>query len=117
MLGFERKTIDFFLIRIILAVGLTLVMPPSTSNAEPLVLQNNLRDNISAPETARQNVSRSTTFLYNKNGDLVLRHSDIILTMACNPTDIIIELPDRNRLMQPSGGFISGIRVTLSLLF
>ena len=118
MSGFERKTLGSFLNRLIPVVALALCMAPSAVNAEPLLLLYNEWGRYPVPEAARPAVKRPVDVGLNDNGDLVIRNSDVSLTMAYSPPTDVIEPRERIRVAQrmdtPS---ISGISLKVSFPF
>lgn len=115
---FERKTIGSFLKQLIPVIALVFFIAPSAINAAPLLLLHNAGGNHSVPETAQQAVKGPVDICLNENGDLVIRRSDVSLTMAYSPPNEIIEPQERIRIVQrqdcPS---ISGISLKISFLF
>ena len=119
MSEFERRTIGSFIKLLIPVVALALFMVPSATNAEPLLL---LHDTVvgshPGPDAARQSVKRPVNIGINENGDLVIRRSKFLLTVAPSPPKDFIEPQGRIRIAQrldyPSG---SGISLTVCFPF
>lgn len=115
----EMRTIGSCIKKLISVLALTLCIAPSASAAESLLLLlHNEADNNFVPEIVRQTVKRPVDFSLNENGDLVMRHRDISLTLAYSPPNDVIEPQEQLRIAQrqdcPS---ISGISLKISFLF
>jgi len=118
MSRFERIATGSFLKKLIPVVALALFMAPSVTNAELLLQTHDVWGSHPAPETSRQTVRRPVDICLNENGDLVIRRSDVWLTVAYAPPNYVIEPQERLRIAQrldfPS---LSGIILKLSLQF
>jgi hypothetical protein len=114
MSGFEKRTIGSFIKQLISVAAVFLFMAPSVTNAEPLLLL--LNDPV--PEAALQTVKRPVVFCLNENGDLVIRCSDVTLTLAYSPPNDFIEPQERIRIAQrQDNSSISGISLKFSFPF
>lgn len=118
MFGFEIKTTYSLFKQLLSVVVLTLMMIPSVSHAEPLLLLHAEIERFHASEHVRLAAKRPVDIFLNENGDLVIRRRDVSMTMAYSPPNEIIEPQERIRIAQrqdcPS---ISGISLKISLLF
>ncbi len=116
MSGFARRIICSF--PMISAVMLATFIAPSSANAELLLQLHDAWATPPVPEVSRQTVKRQTDISLNENGDLMIRRSEVSLTMAYNPPNEIIDPKERLRIAQrldcPT---ISGISLKLSLPF
>lgn len=114
MSEFERRTIGSSLKQWIPVVALALFMVPSVTNAEPLLLL--LNDPV--PEAVRQTVKRPVDICLNENGDLVIRCSNVLMTLAYSPPNGVIEPQERIRIAQrQDNSSISGISLKFSFPF
>lgn len=118
MSDLERKTISPFLKKLISFVMPALLITPSATNAELLLQLHDAWDSHPVPEISRQAVKRPVEVCLNENGDLEIRRSDVLLTMAYTPPNDIIEPQERLRIAQrqdcPS---ISGISLKVGFRF
>jgi hypothetical protein len=114
----ERKTLGSLLKQLIPVITLAFFMAPSAIHAEPLLLLHNADHNYLVPETAQKAVKRPVDVGLNTNGDLVIRCSNVLFTLAHSPHNEIIEPQERARILQrqeyPS---INGMSVKISFLF
>ncbi len=100
------------------AVMLATFIAPSSVNAELLLQLHDAWDTPPVPEVSRQTVKRQADICLNENGDLMIRRSDVSLTMAYNPPNEIIDPKERLRIAQRLDcPIISGISLKLSLPF
>ena len=115
MSGFERITIGSLLQKLVSIVVVALVMAPPAANAESLLLLHKEEGSHLVAEAVRQKVKRPADICLDENGDLVIRHSGILLTLARTPPDEIIE---RLRIAQRQDcRSISDISLKISFLF
>lgn len=115
MAGFERIATGSLFQKMISIVAVALFITPPAVNAESLLLLHNAGGNNQVAETVRPSVKAPVGICLDGNGDLVLRHSGVMLTLAHTPPDEIIE---RLRIAQrqdcPS---LTGISLKFSFLF
>ena len=119
MPDFEMRSIGSCIKQLIPVVVLTLLfMVPSASNAElQLVLHNDV-GTYPVPEIVRQAVKRPMDVSINENGDLVIRHRDVSLTVAYSPPDEFIEPQERLRIAQRQDcPAISGLSLKIGFPF
>lgn len=115
MSGFERITIGSLLQKLIPIVVVALFMTPPAANAESLLLLHKAGESHLVAEAVRQTVKRPVDICLDENGDLVIRHSGILLTLAHTPPDEIIE---RLRTAQRQDcRSISDVSLKISFLF
>ena len=115
MSGFERITIGSLLQKLVSIVVVALIMAPPTANAESLLLLHNAGDNHLVAEAVNPPARRPMDICLDENGDLVIRQSNVTLTLAHTPPDEIIE---RLRIAQRQDcPPLSGISLKISFLF
>lgn len=118
MSDFETRTISSFIKKLIPVITLAIFTAPTAAGAELLLQLNDARGIPPTPETSRQTVKLPEAICLNESGDLVVRHSDVSLTVTYLPHNEVIEPPGRLRIVQrldyPS---ISGISLKFSFLF
>ena len=115
MSGFERITIGSLLQKLVSIVVVALFMAPPAANAESLLLLHKEDGSHLVAEAVRQKVKRPADICLGENGDLVIRHGGILLTLAHTPPDEIIE---RLRIAQRQDcRSISDISLKISFLF
>jgi len=90
-------------------------MAPPAANAESHLLLHRAGESHLVAEAVRQKVKRPVDICLDKNGDLIIRHSDVSLTLAHTQPDEIIE---RLRIAQRQDfPPLSGISLKISFLF
>ena len=108
----------FSLKHVLAVLAVALLMAPSITNAESLLLLHDAGGSHPVPEVALQTVKRLVDICLNENGDLVIRRGDVSLTMGYTPPDEVVEPQERIKIVQrqncPS---LSGISVKVSFLF
>ncbi|MHB8123244.1 MAG: hypothetical protein ACYDG4_13940 [Desulfuromonadaceae bacterium] len=115
MSGFERITIGSLLQKLVSIVVVALIMAPPAANAESLLLLHNAGGNHLVAEAVNPPVRRPMDICLDENGDLVIRQSNVTLTLAHTPPDEIIE---RLRIAQRQDcPPLSGISLKISFLF
>lgn len=119
MWGVARRPIGSFRKQLVPAVILSLFMAPSAANAELILQLHDVWSDSPVPGISRQTVKRSVNFCLDSNGDLMLRHRDISLTIAAYvPPLVSIEPQERLRISQRQDcPAISGISLKVSLQF
>ena len=116
MSDFARRIICSF--PMIPAVILVIFMAPSPVNAELLLQLHDAWATPPVPEASRQTVKREADIGLNENGDLMIRRSEVSLTMAYSPPNEIIDPKERLRIAQRiDGPSLSGISLKFSLQF
>lgn len=114
MSGFEKITIGSLFQKLFSVVAVALFLTPSAADAESLLLLHKGGSHL-VPETVRQTVKKPAEICLDENGDLVIKHSGILLTLAHTPPDEIIE---RLRIAQRQDfRSISDISLKISFLF
>ena len=115
MAGFERKTIGSLLQKLVSIVVVTLVITPPAASAESLLLLHNAGGSHLVAEAVSPSVKRPMDICLDEKGDLVIRQSNVTLTLAHTPPDEIIE---RLRIAQRQDcPPLSGISLKISFLF
>lgn len=115
MSGFERIAFASLIEILIIIIVVALFMTPSAADAESLLLLHNTGENRLVVEAARSAAKRPVDICVNDNGDLVIRRSDVLLTLAHTPPDEIIE---RLQITQRQDcRSISDISLKISFLF
>ena len=99
-------------------IALVIIFVPTMVFADPYLMLHNDVNLSPVHVTDRQTDKRSVTVGLNENGDLMIRHSDVSLTVAYNPPTEIIDHQERIRVAQRQDNLaISGISLKISLLF
>ncbi|MDD2271205.1 MAG: hypothetical protein PHP95_16045 [Desulfuromonadaceae bacterium] len=115
MADFKKKLSVSLLQKSIYIVAVLLFMTPSAADAESLLLLHKEGGSPLVAEAVRQTVKRPVDICLNENGDLVIRRSDVLLTLAHTPPDEIIE---RLQITQRQDcRSISDISLKISFLF
>lgn len=114
---FERKAIGSFT-KLLPFVAAAVLMTPTASKAELLLLLREAADSRPVPEITLKTVKRAVDICLDENGDLVMKRGNVSLTMAYRPPDEFIEPQERIRIVQRQDcPAISGISLKVSLLF
>ncbi|MBV5337976.1 MAG: hypothetical protein J0665_00240 [Deltaproteobacteria bacterium] len=119
MIDFNKYTTGSFLKRLIPVAVLAFFTAPSAANAESLLIRHDaVVGSHPESEAARYTAKRQVNISINENGDLVIRRSNISLTVASRPPKDFIEPRERFRIVQrldyPSN---SGISLKVCLQF
>ena len=113
-----QKTFSDRLKQFIPLAALAIVWLPAMASADSLLMLHNEKENSPVREIAKQAGKRSVTVGLNENGDLTIRHSDLSLIVAYNPTNDIIDYQERIKIAQRQDcPAISGISLKVSLVF
>ena len=113
----ESKPGNTFLKHVTASLLLVLITG-SLCCAEEFLVLHNPAHSVTPAAPVRQNVKRPVTVGLNENGDLILRHSEVSVVVAYNPSTDLIEPQERIRMAQrQENPAISGISFKVSFLF
>ncbi len=102
----------------IIAIPILIALASCEALAEPFLLFYKSGLTTPSPTIVQQKSKQPATVGLNDNGDLVIRKSDVSVTIAYNPPAEIVEPQERIRIAQKQENqSISGISLKISLVF
>jgi hypothetical protein len=115
----ESRSFGSILRKFAPTITLAVFLVPTTACSDPFLILHNDGTPFPTYETTRLQTSKSAvTFGLNDNGDLMIRHNDLSLIVAYNPSDTATDHQERIRIAQKQDiPAINGISLKVSLLF